>query len=158
MRQYEGTLLAERSVELLVQPDGVLVDELIGRLLLGKARGEETLLGREAVQHIRLHPYEVASDVRWPDLQKRHVSIVVHGRNETALVDVEVRRDEFLLGLSAGLGVEQCDLEDVVPLQNLGRDAVIGRHEPARCDAAALAVASIAHLYRRLVDVLAAHG
>ena len=37
--------------------------------------------------------------------------MVVQGRHETALVDVEVRFDESLLDLAAGFGVQQGDLE-----------------------------------------------
>ena len=74
------------------------------------------------------------------------------------MVDVEEGLDERLFDLAPGVGVEQGDLEDVVLLEHLARDAHLLRHQPAGGDAAALAVAAVVHLDRRLVDVLAADG
>ena len=62
-----------------------------------------------------------------------------------------------LLDLAAGRRVQQRHLEDVVLVEHLARDAQLFGHQAAGRDAAALAVAAVAHLDRRLVDVLAAH-
>ena len=55
-----------------------------------------------------------------------------------------------------GRRVQQRDLENVVLVEHLAGNAQLFGHQAAGRDAAAFAVAAVAHLDRRLVDVLAA--
>jgi len=50
------------------------------------------------------------------------------------------------------------DLQDVILVKHLARHAQVFRHQPAGRDPAALAVAAVAHLDGRLVDMPAADG
>ena len=159
VRDHEGPLVAQRGIILGVQPDRVLEDELVFHVPFGQAgaRRQFLLLGK-AGQDRRLDADEVAGHVRRADFQQRHLAIIVHGRDQAALVDVEIGLDERFLDLGPGRRIEQGHLEDIVFVEHLARDAHVFRHQPAGGDPAPFAVAAVAHLDRGLVDVPAADG
>ena len=76
-------LFAERGVELVIQLHGVLEDELVFDFPFAQIR--KPLLGRESIQHVFLHPHEVARHVGRPYLEQRHLAVVVHRGDQTAL-------------------------------------------------------------------------
>ena len=156
--QHERPLVAQGGVEPVVQRDRVLVDELVFHFPLGKARRVQFLLFGETREHGRLEPDEVAGHVRGPDRKERHVAVIVHGGDQAPVVDVEAGLDEGFFHLAPGVGVQQGDLENVVFVEHPARHAHFFRHQPAGGDPAALAVAAVAHLDGRLVDVFPAHG
>ncbi len=148
--EHEGPLLAQTGVEGRVQLEGVLVDELI----LDRARRQlvQVVLVGEAGQRVRPGAGEVAPHLRRFDLQSGHVAPVVYRRHAVALHDVESAQ-ALLLDLAPRLWIEVGDLDQVGLAQRLGRDAHLRRVEPGHRDAAALAVAPVVHLGRRLHHV-----
>ena len=102
VRHHERPLVAQRGVILIVQPDRVLVDELVFDVPLRHAGVGQPLLLGEAGQHVGLDADEVSGHVGRANLQQRHVAIIVHRRNQAALVHVEIRLDERLFHLAPG--------------------------------------------------------
>ena len=156
VRHHERPLVAQRGVVAVVQGDRVLVQELIFQFPL--AERLQVLLGREPLEDLRLHADEITCHVGRADLEQFHLAVVVHGGHDARLVDIEERLDEVPLHLAAGGRVEQGDLEDVVVVEHAARHAQFLGHQAAGGDPASLAVAAVAHLDRRLVDVLSADG
>ena len=72
--------------------------------------------------------------------------------------DIEVGQHEFLLDFALRRRIQQGDLQEVVRIEHLARDTDLLRHQASCGDAAALAIAAVLHLDRRLVNELATHG
>ena len=72
--------------------------------------------------------------------------------------DIEVGQHEFLLDFALRRRIQQGDLQQVVRIEHLARNADLLRHQAGCGDATALAIATVLHLDGRLVDELAAHG
>ena len=155
MRHDEGALLAERGVELVVELARVLEDVLVFEIACGQ-RSQPLFLG-EALEFLGFDAHEIAGHVGGTNVEQWYIAVVVHGGDQAAVADVEERLDILLLDLGARLGIEQGDLQDVALFENFARDPEIFGCETARGNAAAPAVAPVAHLDRRLVDVFAAH-
>ena len=73
------------------------------------------------------------------------------------MVDAEMGPDEPLLKLGQHGIIEKGDLEEKRLIERLLVDAELARAETHCRDAAALAVAPVVHLHRRLDDMAAAH-
>ena len=155
VRHHEGRLLAQRRVELLVQPKAVAVDELVFR---GPRRrpGKPVFLDKTR-EHIVPHANEIPQHIRRPHLQPR-VAEVARRRDLLAVRDMKVRENERFLDLFLDGGIEQRHLQQAVRFQRFRIHAELLRHEARGGDASALAVAAIVHLDRRLEDVPARNG
>ena len=130
------------------------INELVFDLALGQAG--QVLLGGETFQHRRLDADEIARHVGRTDFQEGHVAVIVHGGNRASLIHVEVRVDPRLLRLTTNVGIEHGDLQNVVLARGSCGKPPCLPGPVRRQRSPALAVASVAHLDRRLVDVLAA--
>jgi len=105
----------------------------------------------EAFENLRLHPNEVAGHVRRLDLQQRHIPVVVHRRNSGRLA---ARRKTARSASSRRRRVrrrrvrrvEQRDLENIIIVQRIARNAISSGTSPQAATAAAFAVAAVTHL------------
>ena len=105
----------------MVQPEAVAVDEFV--LDAPRLHLLEFLFGGKAGQRPWPGTDEIAYHVRWPDLQPRHLPVVVHGRDGIALQHIIVGQDGVLLHLWASLGVQVGDLQQRRLAQRFCRNA-----------------------------------
>ncbi len=155
VRQYEGTLVAQRGVEGVIQFVGIAPHELVFQL----ARGERLQSGGfgKRLQHRGLDPHHVAVHVGRPYRQSGNVAVIGDVILARGQRHVEIGQDELLFQLRVHRLIEQRELDQVVRIQHLARHANLLGHQAGGRDAAALAVAAVLHLDGRLVDELAAH-
>jgi len=100
---------------------------------------------------------EIPHDVRWPDIQTD--AAVVFDRGQfLRLVDLEEGLDIRVFDLAGHARVQEGDVQTYSPRRGLSGNAQRFGDESHRTDAAALAIAPIVHLRRRLEDVLSRHG
>jgi hypothetical protein len=156
VRENEGALLAERGVEGVVEKVGVPPDELV--LQLAGRKAFELRRSGECAQHIGLHADDVAVDVRRADLESGDIAVVVDVGLARGQGDVEVGQDELPFQVGVAIGIEQCDLEQIVAVEHLAGDAQLLGHQADGRDAAALAVAAVLHLDGGLVNESPADG
>ena len=112
---------------------------------------------RELPQDVGLHADEVAVHVGWTHLEADR-PVILDRRNPLRERHVEPRQDELTLHLGVDRRLQQRDLQQVMRREDLARHAHFLGHQARGRNAAALAVAAVLHLDRRLVNELAAHG
>ena len=91
-------------------------------------------------------------------LEERHIPVVVHRRDEATLIHMETGLNAGFLDIAPSVRVEERDLQDVVPFQDLTRNTQVFGHEPTGRNTPSLSVTTVTHLDRRLVDMPPAHG
>ncbi len=117
---------------------------------MGKA-----LFRGESIQHIFLYPDKVARNIGGLNFQQGHFTVIVHRGDETRMTYIEEGLYVFFLHGPSCRGVQQRHLQDIALFENLAGYAKVFRHEAAGGNASALAVAAVAHLDGRFVDVFA---
>jgi hypothetical protein len=155
VRKDKSLLVAERAVIGLVEEKGILVDELF--LYLVKGQALKAALPLKAGESIRRDAHKVALHRGRFDLQARDVAVVVDSVKKRLVVDAEVGSNEPLLKLGQDGIIEKGDLKEERLIERLLVDAELVRAETDCCDTAALAVAAVVHLHRRLDDMAAAY-
>ncbi len=156
VRQHEGALVTERRIEGVVQAIGIAPNKLIFQL----ARRQRLQPGglRKRLEHRRLDPNDIAVHVGRPHFEAGDVAVIANVILPRGQRHVEVGQHKLPLHLGVHRRVEQRHLQEVVRIQDLARHADLLRHQAGGCNATALAVATVLHLDRRLIDELAAHG
>ena len=133
--QDEGLLSPSEAVIFLVQPEAVLVDELVFGLIR-RSRSWSLFSAMKRVEDIGFHPDEIAADIRRFHFQARDRCPVVH-RVEHAAEAAISKWGVIYLSSTAALtsGVEEGDMEHVIVFQHLPADAELLRDEarPRRC-------------------------
>ena len=100
MRKHERPLFTHGRIEFIVQPVGILVDELVFDLAVGKRF--EIFIVCKPIEGVGLDTHKIPGDVGRFDFQEGHVPEILDRRNDSALVNGEKRLDELFLDVDLG--------------------------------------------------------
>ncbi len=137
-------MLAERGVIFLVQPEAVLIYELI--LGVTAVKLLQSVFCNEFVEHLVFCANEITPDIRRLDVKAIYRLPVFDGIEFAGGRDFKVSCDESLLHLGADFLIQQRDMQHVIIIQHFPADAELLGVESHSGDPATLAVAAVVHL------------
>ncbi len=155
MGHDKGLLFAEGSVILRIDPEAVLVDELV--LGIPPVQGGKIVVLNVPVQDFLFDADEIAQNVRGPDLQADRAIVIDRGQF-FGLINSKIRFDEGIFNLLGHLSLEEGDVEHVILVKDLPGNSQRFRKKSHGADAPSFPVASIVHLGGRLKDILPGDG